>query len=256
MPQHPRAKVRPDGTCTRCNQTHTRSACHTSKGQPCMRQPAKGQTICPLHGGSSPNAIRKAARVLAEQEAEQAAHRAIRTLGMRIDGLNISPTEALLEEVTWTYVHVQWLRVKVQELEEHPAVAGAPGPVTFDDDGNMTEHDDAHETLAGHALVWGQTEHKAKTGGDDWGTTTVHKAGPNVWYELYSRERDRLIKVCSEAIRAGIDERRVQLAEQQGALVAEAIRRILDDLGLTAEQTARVGEIVPRHLRAIAGGTS
>jgi hypothetical protein len=59
------------------------------------------------------------------------------------------------------------------------------------------------------------------------------------------------VKVCSEAIRAGIEERRIRLAEQEGALVAQAIRAILADLNLTAEQQERVPEIVPRHLRAL-----
>lgn len=254
-PASHRAKVRPDGTCTRCEQVHQRGACHTSKGQPCMRPPAVGQTVCNTHGGATPIAKRKAAERIAQAEADQAAHRAIRTLGMRVDGLNISPTEALLEEVTWTYVHVQWLRAKVQELDEQSSQVTRH--VSFDPDPDSTTVIDTDsERPGGHALVWGQTEHKAKTGGDDWGTTTVHKAGPNAWYELYSRERDRLIKVCAEAIRAGIDERRVQLAEQQGALVAEAIRRILDDLNLSPEQLGRVADIVPRHLRAIAGGIS
>ena len=117
-----------------------------------------------------------------------------------------------------------WLRERVQEIE-----AGAdPG--------------------SENALVWGVT--KKKTGGEDYGTT--EEAVPNIWLRLYQQERAHLVKVCSEAIRAGIEERRIRLAEQQGQLVAQAIRAILAALNLTAEQEARVPEVVPRHLRALA----
>jgi len=249
MPSKPRAKLRPDGTCTKCDLIHPKCVAHNNRALPCGRPAMRGQKVCATHGGRATDAKRKAAKVIAQQEADAAKIRACKTLGVRFDGLNISPTEALLEEVTWTYVHVQWLRSKVQELEDR---ASQDTVITGDEDGEPV----TIERPGGHALIWGQVEFKSKTGGDDWGKTTVDRAGPNAWYELYSRERDRLIKVCSEAIRAGIEERRVQLAEQQGALVAEAIRRILDDLNLTPEQTARVGDIVPRHLRAIAGGAA
>ena len=58
------------------------------------------------------------------------------------------------------------------------------------------------------------------------------------------------------AIKAGVEERRVRLAESQGELVAGVIRAILSDLGLTVEQQALVGEVVPRHLRLLAGGAA
>jgi hypothetical protein len=246
MPSHPRAKLLPDGTCTRCNLIHPKCAAHNNRGLPCGRPHINGGYVCASHGGRTGIAKRKAAERIAQAEADAAKIRACKTLGVRFDGLNISPTEALLEEVTWTYVHVQWLRTKVQELEDR----ASQDTVIDSDDGDPV----TIERPGGHALIWGQVEFKSKTGGDDWGKTTVDRAGPNAWYELYSRERDRLIKVCSEAIRAGIEERRVQLAEQQGALVAEAIRRILDDLNLSPEQLSQVASIVPRHLRAIAGG--
>ena len=248
MPSQPRAKTRPDGTCTKCDLIHPKCVAHNNRHLPCGRPAMRGQQVCATHGGRAKDAKRKAEQRIAAAEAEAAKARACKTLGVRFDGLAVSPTEALLEEVTWTYVHVQWLRTKVQDLEMRESQV-----LVIEGD----DEDAEPVTIArpgGHALIWGQVEYKAKTGGDDWGNTTVDRAGPNAWYELYSRERDRLIKVCSEAIRAGIEERRVQLAEQQGALVAEAIRRILDDLNLSPEQLSQVASIVPRHLRAIAGG--
>jgi hypothetical protein len=71
--------------------------------------------------------------------------------------------------------------------------------------------------------------------------------------ELEAAERDRCAKFAKLALDAGIAERQVRLAERQGALVADAVGRILDALGLTAEQQALVATVVPRELRAIAG---
>lgn len=162
------------------------------------------------------------------------------TYGLQVD---VSPTEALLEEVRWTAGHVRWLRDRVQELETA-------------------------------ALVWGRTKTEREAGGedritfggpeaDDEDTTgwvdasaapvskVIETAGPNIWLDLYDRERKHLVNVATAALKAGVEERRVRLAEQQGELVAGAIRAILSDLGLSPEQEARVVEVVPRHLRAL-----
>ena len=179
-------------------------------GTSCGAYPIRGAEVCRVHGGRAPQVKAAAARRLAAQAAEQA----VRTLGLAVD---ISPTEALLEEVRWTAGHVAWLRSRVQELESGD-------------------------------LSWGTT--KVKTGGDDEGTT--QEAKPSVWYELYTRERTHLIKVCDAAIRAGVEERRVRLAEQQGDLLALAIRRILEAFGLGDDP--RVAEIVPGVLREIGAG--
>lgn len=164
---------------------------------------------CRMHLG------RKAAEVIAEAQARQA----VVTYGLPRD---ISPTEALLEEVRYTAGHVAWLRGKVQEIEQDKQ------------------------------LVWGVTEQVKKEATEFPGVDSTVSARPNVWLDLYYRERKHLVDVTKAAIAAGIEERRVRLAEAQGSLVAQVIRAILADLHLSAEQEARVPEIVPRHLRALA----
>lgn len=146
--------------------------------------------------------------------AEDKARKAMATYGLPIE---TSPAEALLSEVHRTAGHVAWLAAKVAELEEHE-------------------------------LTWGTTQ--IKTGGQDGGTTEA--AEPHVWLKLYQEERKHLVRVCADAIRCGIEERRVKLAEAQGTLVAGLIRSILADLNLTAEQLALVSEVVPRRLRELA----
>lgn len=134
--------------------------------------------------------------------------------------IETTPTDALLEEVQWTAGHVAWLRERVGELEQNE-------------------------------MVWNKT--RAKEGGHDSGIT--EEAAPHMWLKLYQQERAHLVKVCGEAIRCGIEERRVRLAESQGVLVAQMIRAILGDLDLSPEQAARVPEVVPRHLRALSNAS-
>ncbi|MGH9175610.1 MAG: hypothetical protein ACRD1H_14690, partial [Vicinamibacterales bacterium] len=101
----------------------------------------------------------------------QAAEKAVAMYGLPID---ISPAEALLEEVRWTAGHVAWLRMRVQEIEESD-------------------------------LVWGVTQEVHKASGEHPGTDTTKAAAPNVWLDLYDRERKHLVGVCAAALKAGVD---------------------------------------------------
>lgn len=172
--------------------------------------PHPGVGRCKLHGGSTQTHVAAGRKALAVQ--------AVKTYGLPVD---VSPTDALLNEVKWAAGHVAWLRDRVQELEQD-------------------------------ALKWGKTKTEDHRATEFPGVNTTEAAAPNVWLELYARERKHLLDVCRAAIAAGIEERRVRLAEQQGALLASVIRAILDDLGLTPEQQAKAPEIAARHLRAVA----
>lgn len=70
---------------------------------------------------------------------------------------------------------------------------------------------------------------------------------------LYERAMDRTGRLLDALARSGFEERRTQLAEQQGLLVVEALRRIFDRLALTEEQRALVPTVVPEELRRISG---
>lgn len=164
---------------------------------------------CKLHGGSTPS-HRRAAEM-------KAAEKAVAMYGLPVD---ISPAEALLEEVRWTAGHVAWLRARVQDVEERQ-------------------------------LITGIAEQRIDPEG---GKTVIIKTAANVWLELYQRERKHLVDVCTAALKAGVEERLVRLAERYGDQVGAALEAILSDLELTSEQQARVPEVVPRHLRAITTG--
>lgn len=219
----------------------------------CCASPIRGATRCKRHGGASPQAKAAAARRIAEQEAQELMEKAITTLGLK--GKDIDPATALLEEISWTYAHVQWLRAKVQELTENQTlVRGTEDRYEFTDDGDtrFTAGNNESANPGAHSLVWGQTEYRDKTGGDDAGQTVVEQAGINIWYQLYMKEREHLAKVSALALKAGIEERKIKLAESQGELVAAVLQRILNALNLSPAQWEQVPVIVPRELRALA----
>lgn len=144
------------------------------------------------------------------------ARRDVMVLGARRD---IHPAEALLELVQCKAGEVDFWRARVRELEVKD-------------------------------LIWGVT--KDVIGGKDSGMTL--EAKPAIEYVmLQGAERD-LSAYCAAALKAGVDERRVRLAESYGHQLVLVIQGILRDLVLTADQEALVAEVVPRHLRAVTAG--
>lgn len=158
---------------------------------------------------------------------------AVATYGLPRD---IDPAAALLEEVHRTAGHVAWLASKIRELD--------------DDD-----------------LTWGITQETEKNAAMFVGTDRKSQAKPSVWLELYHRERRHLVRVTKAALDAGISERLVRLAERQGTMLADVIRRsaegLLDEVaGLLDEETATrvrrawpgwLARIVPAEIAAVAG---
>jgi hypothetical protein len=167
---------------------------------------------------------------VAAARAEQA-RRAVATYGLPVD---VDPATALLQEVHRTAGHVAWLGEKVAELDAE-------------------------------GLVWGVAETTSKQATEYPGTDTVHAARPSVWLDLYQRERTHLVRVSKAALDAGVSERLVRLAEQQGMLLAQVIRQSTDELlgevaGLLDEATAAevrqrwsgwVARIVPAKIAAV-----
>jgi hypothetical protein len=187
-------------------------------GQRCPQWAMTGTNVCYRHGGASP----QARRGVITRAAMAKARDLMTTYGKKLD---VAPLQVLLDEVQWTAGHVAWLREQVQAIESGTFAA----------------------TVAEDPLVWGVT--KRKTGGDDAGLT--EEAVPNAILKLYQQERAHLVKACETAIRAGLDERMVRLAENQGQMVVAVIRNILGDLNLTAAQQALVSTVVPNRIREL-----
>lgn len=207
--------------CPRCGTPHDPHRCDghaKSTGKQCSAWPIKGGRVCIKHGGKAPQVRASADRRLQVARAAEA----VATFGLRRE---IDPRDALLEEVYRTAGAVDWLHQQVQ-------------------------------ALAAEDVVWGKTEEVDKQAGEFPGVDTRRAAEVNLWVQLWQRERAHLVRVSKEAIGAGLEERRVRLAEQQGAMLAGVIKAILGDLDLSPEQQAKVATVVPMRLRAISGGVA
>ena len=73
--------------------------------------------------------------------------------------------------------------------------------------------------------------------------------------QLEAQERDRCANFCRIAIAAGLAERQVRIAEQQGQLLATILRQIIgdDQLALSAEQRTVLPAVIRRHVAELAG---
>ena len=184
----------------------------------CRAAPRRGLTVCIKHGASNAAAKAKSQRIVAEQVAA----REVARLGVKI---TTHPAEALVDLVHWTAGEVAYWRGVVTQLER----------------------DGGHR-----ALTWGVS--RVKEGGDDAGTT--QEAKPHAAYLMLTQASDRLASYSTAALKAGVDERRVRLAEAQGALVADVIRGVLTALNLTPEQWELVPTVVPAQLRLLTSNPS
>ena len=204
--------------CPRCGQNHKSCTAHTTAGNPCKAPAVRGMTVCRVHGGSSPNALQARNRRDQENAArEDAARFAART--------DIHPADALLELVHYQAGIVTYWRSRVEEV-------------------------DAKD------LEWGTTQHREGSGPEGPIDVETKEAVPHVAYRLLVEAQDKLAAYAAAALKAGVDERRVRIAETQGAAVAGAIRAILDQLHLTPEQAELVPTVVPAQLRLLTGGAA
>jgi hypothetical protein len=103
------------------------------------------------------------------------------------------------------------------------------------------------------ALAWGLAMEERQEGGESLGTTRRFEARPSVWVQIFQTEREHLRRVARDIQSLGLEERQVRLAEQESTrlsvLLGGAVREILDELGLSADQRDLVPRVVAKHLR-------
>jgi hypothetical protein len=126
---------------------------------------------------------------------------------------DVHPAEALLELVQWTAGEVDYWRSRVRVLDEE-------------------------------ALTWGVT--KVKEEGHDKGTT--YEAKPNIAYSMLVDASNRLERYAASALKAGVDERRVRVAESQGTQLLGVLISCLTELGHDVSPGSEAAQIVLRHV--------
>lgn len=209
----------------------------TGKKPTCQRKAGYGTDhagygYCKFHGGNTPAGKKAGAKAMGREIIDQQRREAL-SFGDRNDPINnLSPEEALLEEVRRSVALVRWLEERIgqwdiaslEELSEtdratyDKALGGLPPLMT--------------ETVKGTPMA-----------------TDAHS-----WLILYREERQHMIKVAKMTLDAGVKERMVKIAENQGIMLATAIRAVLEALALTPTQAERVPQIVPEILRQVATG--
>lgn len=182
------------------------TAVSSRTGKPCRKPPIQGGTVCASHGGRAPQVQRAAARRLALGEAIAELDR----LGRPID---VEPADAMLDMVREAAGNVAFLRARVQELDQltreskelEAALAVLGG-------GGKDSERIAQRSPAG---IYGQVDPR------NW------RAERHVVVAMYDDERERLVRWAKACRDAGVDERRVQLAEDTGRMIADVLRGAL-----------------------------
>jgi hypothetical protein len=124
-------------------------------------------------------------------------------------------------------------RERVEQEAAEKAVRSFGGPVDVDPHTALLQ--ELHRT-AGHVAWLGDVVadlEKDKL----WGLTGgaaggIPEAKPSVWVGMYQQERMHLAKVAKLCVDAGIEERRIRLAEDAGRQLAAVIRAIVGRLGV------------------------
>lgn len=215
---------------------------HTKRtGLICDGWAVKDTDRCPLHSGKPRKQFVAEARVRSE------------VLRWGLGDTTVDPGEVLLRLVTQSAARVEVYGRLLQEAydaAERLKRAAERGEVDGADAGKLA--DAARQDLrrvfneGGVAALVGNT-YAATKDGDVYATGEAIRG----LAQLEAAERDRCANMATKAVAAGLAERQVRLAERQGAMIAQVIRAILDDLNLTADQAALVADVVPRHLRAV-----
>jgi hypothetical protein len=183
-----------------------------------------GTGRCKLHGGASPHAELAGVVYLARREAT--------TMGVP---LAIEPQDAILECIRIAAGEVAYASERIAELNADQAI----GPM-------ITRHHRVLTADRGADLLDHQDQPRMVI------ESTVAPAELHTWIIVRQRAMDRLVNYSATALKAGVEERQVKIAEQQGEIIAAIIMATLTELGVAANP--QVPAIVHRQLTAIAGG--
>jgi hypothetical protein len=207
-----------------------RQCAATSKrtGVRCKRWAIAGGRTCSMHGSATKAARANAARVMQTHLASSYA--------LQLGGsLEVEPLEALLSALWQSAGQVAFYRALVGELA--PAVGGAVVDVVDEVDSSESDPRDSEESRPVRR-EW----REGVAGPDHLGDARAH-----IFVQQYDAALERMAKIAKMCLEAGVEERQVRLAEEQGHIVADVIRAVLTDMGIRLDDP-RALDSVRRHL--------
>lgn len=236
MTHDPQAPVE----CRRCRKIHQRCTGHTRGGEPCNRWPRRGSAVCDSHGGRAPQT-----RAKAEVRAT------IMEWGLTSQRDLIDPGQALLKLVTQSAGRADFLAGLLEQAFD--AAERLAEAERVPDGGDLLSAESARLDLervlntGGVAALIGNTYAADKQAG-------IFATGEAIrgLQTLENAERDRCAGFAATAIKAGLAERMVRLAEQQGAMLATILVGALEDLGVAVGEE-RVRQVLGSRIAAATG---
>lgn len=245
---HPMS-FKPPVSDSRCTKNRT-------NGQPCQAMAIAGTTSCRHHSGVSVTTARAKGAVVVELSR------------WGIDGHTElrDPGEVMLRLVTQSAARVELysrLLGEAYEAAEELAAAHEAEPL-LDDDPADEEEDGLVATSPRVQAARVRIRQVFATGGvgaligvkldaDRAGRVYATEEAIRGLAVLEAAERDRCANFATKAIAAGLAERQVRLAESQGAAMYAVFGRVLEGLGLSAEQAALVPVLLAREIGQLTG---
>ena len=234
----------------------TKNPCKNAKGSGTDHP---GYGYCSVHGGNTEAVIKSSMREMGRDLISRYKAENARFGGNRNDPsiANLTPEQALLEEVRRSAAMVRFLEERIAQWNLNPATNA-----TLEEFVNYTPYRGNRDP----SLRQRVNEFMENLGSDNEDSpahlpalTTVHEhtgvsafTDAREWLLIYREERKHLATTAKLAIDAGVAQRLVAIAEDQGRILASAIRLVLGALDLTPEQQQMIPRIVPPVLRAVA----
>lgn len=224
--------LEPKKICDKCGKIHVTVhggvACKAHLGgtnltQPCKKAPIAGAEVCRTHGGALTATKIKAAERLALMSAQGE----IADLMRECDIPDQHPIDGLLEVVRVSGSMMRLLTIKVGELREDPVVREV-----------LVEGKD------------GSLNTVRVTDGDAfWGLDKDEQQTPSIFVKLLKEWTERYERACKTALEAGIEERRIQLAEDTSDVFFKALAAAVAIAGLPPELRAALNTALAAELR-------
>lgn len=196
-------------------------------GKRCGQWPVPGAKVCRFHGGYAKQVKAAATERVEKQQAEQEARRMV-----DLAGFDMSPEDGIVRCIRIAAAEVEYATARISELGPEEIVVA-----------EMTKTNRPLKEMGGAESPSARVTE-----------ATVAPPSLNIWLRFRREATDRLVQYSAVALKVGIEQRRVKLAEDQGAMMAKAISGILDELGVAGRP--EVPKVVRRHLSLIAGAAA